>query len=156
VGPGGEIGPSRERSPEFAHAWGEFGEGGEVSGGGEAADVADLGDHEQGDEHTDAGDAEPRAPCLQRVSEPLPAERRLERDPRVLSHLKENRTKRLRVIRDPEREQLQAVLVEGSNVRAPAMKVDADIYRDGPFRSRLDCLGLTPRENGLSRRPASS
>ena len=39
-----------------AHARCQPGQGGEVAGGGEAGDVTDLGDDEQGDEDADAGD----------------------------------------------------------------------------------------------------
>jgi hypothetical protein len=68
---------------------------------------------------------------LEQICQPLPAEGGLERDLRLPSQLREDRPQRLRVVRHPAREQLEALLVEGSNVRGPAMKVDADVDRSG-------------------------
>ena len=67
---------------------------------------------------------------LEQVSEPLPAEGGLERDPRFPSQLGEDGAQRLRVVRHPAREQLQTVLVEGGEVRGPAVEVDADVDHD--------------------------
>jgi hypothetical protein len=47
------------------------------------------------------------------------------------SQLGEDRAQRLRIVSHPAREQLQALLVEGGNVRGPAMKVYADIQHGG-------------------------
>jgi hypothetical protein len=52
-------------------------------------------------------------------------------DPRLPAQLREESAQRLRVVRDPAREQLQALLVESGNVRAPAMQIDADVDHGG-------------------------
>jgi hypothetical protein len=68
---------------------------------------------------------------LEQVGEPLPAEGGLEGDLRFLSQLGEDGAQRFRVVRHPAREQLQALLVEGGDVRGPAMEVDADVDHGG-------------------------
>jgi hypothetical protein len=50
------IEPSRTRSPEFETRGVSPAQEARWRGGGEAGDVADLGDDEEGDEETDAGD----------------------------------------------------------------------------------------------------
>jgi hypothetical protein len=69
--------------------------------------------------------------ALEQVGQPLPAEGGLESDPRFPSQLGEEGAQRFRVIRHPAREELQALLVEGGNVRGPAMEVDADVDHGG-------------------------
>jgi Berberine and berberine like len=64
---------------------------------------------------------------LEQVRQPLPAESGLECDPRLPSQLGEERAQRLRIIPHPTREQLQTLLVEGGDVRGPAVEVDADV-----------------------------
>jgi hypothetical protein len=68
---------------------------------------------------------------LEQVRQPLPAKGRLECDLGVISQLSKDRTKRLRVVRHPSREQLETLIIEGSNVRGPAVKVDADVHHGG-------------------------
>jgi hypothetical protein len=69
--------------------------------------------------------------ALEQVCQPLPPEGGLESDPRLPSQLREERAQRLRVIAHPTREQFQALLVEGGNVRGPAVKIDADVDHGG-------------------------
>jgi hypothetical protein len=57
------------------------------------------------------------AGVLQDVGQPLPAVGRLERDP-ALAGLLEQRQERLRVVDDPPRDQLLALLVDDRDVRA--------------------------------------
>ena len=68
---------------------------------------------------------------LEQVGEPLPAEGGLERDLRVRAQLGEDGAQRVRVVRHPAREQLETLLVEGGDVRGPAMEVDADVDHGG-------------------------
>jgi hypothetical protein len=77
------------------------------------------------------GQVEPDPLGFEEVGEPLPAEGRLECDPCFPSQLREDRAQRLRVVRDPAREQLQAILVESGDMRGPAVKVDADLDHGG-------------------------
>src|SRR6266540_3419337 len=63
----------------------------------------------------------------EQVGEPLPAVGRLERDLQLAAELGQDRLQRLRVVRDSAREQLPALLVEGGDLRALAMEIDADV-----------------------------
>jgi hypothetical protein len=100
----------------------------------ERARVDSVGLHPRGDDRlrmARVGQVELDPLGIEEVCEPLPAEGRLERHPRLPSQLREDGTQRLRVVRDPTREQLQALLVEGSHVRGPAVEVDADVDHGG-------------------------
>jgi hypothetical protein len=59
--------------------------------------------------------------ALEQVRQPLPPERRLQRDPRLPAQLREDRAQRLGVVRYTAREHFQPLLIEGRNVRTPAM-----------------------------------
>jgi len=66
------------------------------------------------------------ARLLEHVGEPLPAVGRLESDLGLAVDPPEQRHERVGVVGDPAREQLAAVLVEGRDLRALAVQVDAD------------------------------
>ena len=87
---------------------------------------------------------------LEEIGEPLPAVGRLECDPQLTAQLGQDRLQRLRVVRDPTRKQLRPVLIESGDLRARAMKIDADLDHLGwpPSRSRrLGLLGIAPEED---------
>jgi hypothetical protein len=90
--------------------------------------------------HPRGGDR-PRVPANEqdgaRSAEPqaglaaTPNQNRLEGRPRIPSQLGEDRAQGVRVIRHPTREQLEPALIESSNMRAPAVQVDADVDHGG-------------------------
>src|SRR6266581_4446181 len=94
------------------------------------------------------GEVQLVALLLEQVGEPLPAVGRLERDLQLTAELGQDRLQRLRLVRDPAREQLLTLLVEGGDLRALAVEIDANV--DHLFLGLLpgldfdDALGISP------------
>jgi hypothetical protein len=66
------------------------------------------------------------AGVLEHVGQPLPAIGRLQRHPAFPLDAPEQRQERLRVVENPPRQQLRAVVVDHGDVRTLAVQVDAD------------------------------
>jgi hypothetical protein len=77
---------------------------------------------------------------LEQVSEPLPTISRLERDLQLTAQFGQDRLERFRVVRHSAREQLRPCLVEGGDLGALAVEIDADVDH---------CLGLLPVPTSL-------
>jgi hypothetical protein len=85
---------------------------------------------------------------VEQIQQPLPTERGLERDPRFPSQLHEDRAQYIRIVPHPAREQLDPLLVEGRNVRGPAMQVD----RTNTTTVSFPLLSWPPRLSAKGRR----
>jgi hypothetical protein len=65
---------------------------------------------------------------LEQLGQPLPAIGRFQREPGVLAELGQQPAKHLRIVREPPRQSLAAVLLDNGDMRALAMQVDPDVH----------------------------
>jgi hypothetical protein len=75
------------------------------------------------------------AGVLEQIGEPLPAVGRLERDLGLAVDLRQQLEERGRVVRDPPRQQLAALIVEHRNLRARAVQIDTRPSNNQPSKA---------------------